>query len=137
MNTDPVAGDTAEAALDRLHPDRPGRTPRIGTDADRLTCAAGALQAILRVAPAGIRIAEVVITGEDGVLVLAVADLGHARQLTARLGLPGPRETELDAGWVATRWRGEWADWPVVVQHFAVHAAAPVTVASLPQAVTS
>ena len=107
---------TAGAALDRLHPDQPGRTPRIGGDADRLTCAAMALVAVLRVAPDGLRIDDALITGNDGELTISLDSIEHARQLAARLGLGRPRVVELDNEEVLHRWRGTWADWPVTVQ---------------------
>lgn len=111
---------TAGAALDRLHPDQPGRSPRAGTDADRLTCAAMALVAVLRVAPDGIAIVQALAEGHDGALTITCLDVDQARQLATRLGLGGPRVTEVDDGWVRTGWRGTWADWPIVVQHVGV-----------------
>lgn len=106
---------TAGAALDRLHPDQPGRTPRAGSHADRLTCAAIALVAVLRVAPDGLAVDEAVIDADGGLLSISVAEQEHAAQLAARLGLGPVRVTELDHGLLCRRWRGTWADWPIAI----------------------
>ena len=118
MNTDPVTGDTAEAALDRLHPDRPGRTPRIGSHADRLTGAGLALVAAMRVAPPGMVVTDANIDGTTGRLAVYVADPDHAAQLGARLSLPRARlDAELDDGVICRLWSGDWAGWPVTILH--------------------
>lgn len=110
-----ITGTTA-AALDQLHPDRPGRTPRLGTDADRLTCAGLALAAIMRVVPDGLRVRDAGIQPQNGTLTLYVEDYPVAEQLAARLGLRAAfRVVELDDGWLC--WSGTWAGWPVTVLH--------------------
>ncbi len=106
-------------ALDALHhPDLQPKIPAIGSHADRLTCAAAALQAIMRVAPPALAVADVTIRPTDGKLTIHAVDHDPAQALAARLGLPAALHvTELDHGWLCKRWTGRWADWPVTVQH--------------------
>ncbi len=107
------------AALDHLHdPGTPTRTPARGSHADKTTGAALALIAVLRAAPDRLTLDEAIIDPDIGMLTIAVPRHDHARQLSAVLGLPKARHvTELDDGWLLHRWTGEWADWPITVQH--------------------
>lgn len=110
---------TTGSALDRLHPDRPGRIPRFGTDGDRITCAAVALVSFMRVA-GNEEFTDVNIHPRTGQLSIVVTDLHVAAGIASGLGLPAGRETEIDGGVVLTSWRGDWEDWPVVISHYAI-----------------
>ena len=98
-----------------------GAVPKPDTTASAITGGALALVAIMRTPDAqAARITDCRIDPQTGTVTLQVHDRGHAQALAGRLGLPKTgRATELDHGWVAHRWSGQWADWPVAIVHAA------------------
>lgn len=96
-----------------------GGTPAPRTHAAQLTHAALALVAIMRTPEArAAQFTDATVDPRTGRISLQLTDQAQARALADRLDLlQAARVTEVDHGWVARRWTGHWADWPIVLLH--------------------
>lgn len=88
------------------------------SDADRLTCAAEALIAIMRVCPNWWLATTAKIDAKTGMLCLEIDDQCSASTIATRIGLPAGRYiTELDGGRLLKKWSGTWAGCHVTIWH--------------------